>query len=256
MLENIVRHVEMGKKARDAAMDGSQEIGFTILSMTLSLVAVFIPVLFLGGLLGRLFHEFSIVIGVAILVSGFVSLTLTPLLGSRFLRAAKPESHGALFRRSEAVFQHSLNGYTKSLGWVMEHRRLALLFSLAILAGTAALYVAVPKGFIPSEDIDQIQATTEAAEGTSFDGMVRRQRELAAIVQKDPNVAAFMSSLGGGGGGTSSNQGRMFIRLKPRGQRKLSADQVIRELTPKLATVPGIRAYLQNPPPVRIGARN
>ena len=256
MLENIVRHVEMGKNPREAAMDGSQEIGFTILSMTLSLVAVFIPVLFLGGLLGRLFHEFSIVISVAILVSGFISLTLTPMLCSRFLRADKAERHGALFRRTEAVFQGSLDAYTKSLAWVMERRRLALFVSLLILAGTAVLYLAVPKGFIPSEDIDQIQCTTEAAEGTSFDGMVRRQRELAAIVQKDPNVAAFISALGGGGGGTSSNQGRMFIRLKPRAQRSLSADQVIRELTPKLSSVPGIRAYLQNPPPVRIGARN
>src|SRR5262249_22695337 len=200
--------------------------------------------------------EFSVVISVAILVSGFISLTLTPMLCSRFLHADKAERHGALFQRTEAVFQHSLDAYTKSLAWVMERRRLALFVSLLILAGTAVLYVAVPKGFIPSEDIDQIQATTEAAEGTSFDGMVRRQRQAAAIVQKDPNVAAFMSSLGGGGGGTSSNQGRMFIRLKPRMHRKLSADQVIRELSPKLATVPGIRVYLQNPPPVRIGARN
>jgi HAE1 family hydrophobic/amphiphilic exporter-1 len=256
MLENIVRHMEMGKKPMDAAMEGSQEIGFTILSMTISLVAVFIPVLFLGGLLGRLFHEFSLVISIAILVSGFISLTLTPMLCSRFLKSHQGEPHGRFFQRTEAVFQGSLDAYTKSLAWVMEHRRLALVVSFLILIGTAVLYVAVPKGFIPSEDIDQIRVTTEAAEGTSFDGMVRRQRELAAIVQKDPNVDAFMSSLGGGGGGTSSNQGRMFIRLKPRSRRKLSADQVVRELTPKLSTVPGIRAYPQNPPPIQIGARN
>jgi HAE1 family hydrophobic/amphiphilic exporter-1 len=255
MLENIVRHVEMGKRPFEAANDGSKEIGFTILSMTLSLVAVFIPVLFLGGLLGRLFHEFSLVISIAILVSGFISLTLTPMLCSRFLRHDQPENHGALFRRSEAVFQAGLGGYTRSLAWVMEHRRIALLFSLAILGGTAALYSAVPKGFIPSEDIEQISATTEAGEGTSFDGMVRRQRQIAAIVAKDPNVDGFMSSLGGGGSATAANLGRLFIRLKPRSKRSLSADQVIRELTPKVNSVPGIRVFLQNPPPVRIGAR-
>src|SRR6185369_1041722 len=180
MLENIHRHMELGKPPLQAALDGSREIGFTILSMTLSLVAVFIPVLFLGGLLGRLFHEFSLVISIAILVSGFISLTLTPMLCSRFLRADKPESHGALYSRTEAVFQHSLDAYTRSLAWVMERRRLALFVSLLILGGTVGLYMVVPKGFIPSEDIDQISCTTEAAEGTSFDGMVRRQRQLAS----------------------------------------------------------------------------
>ena len=255
MLENIVRHLEMGKSPRQAAFDGSAEIGFTILSMTISLVAVFIPVLFLGGLLGRLFHEFSVVISVAILVSGFISLTLTPMLCSRFLRADRPEKHGALFRRSEEIFQRSLDRYTRSLAWVMERRRLALFFSVAILAGTVGLFLAVPKGFIPSEDIEQITGTTETAEGTSFEAMIRRQQQVAAIVAQDPNIAGFMSSVGGGGPTSAANQGRLFVRLKPRAERHKSADEVIRELNPKLNSVPGIRVYLQNPPPVRIGAR-
>ncbi|HXJ68960.1 MAG TPA: efflux RND transporter permease subunit [Verrucomicrobiae bacterium] len=255
MLENCVRHMEMGKPPLQAALDGSAEIGFTILSMTLSLVAVFIPVLFMGGLLGRLFHEFAIVISVAILVSGFVSLTLTPMMASRFLRAGHHESRSPVLRASEAAFQSGLKAYEKSLGWVMHHRRTALLFSAGILVGTVLLFHWIPKGFIPSEDIDQLTATTETAEGTSFESMVRHQQQIAAIIQKDPNIEGFMSSVGGGGGGTSSNQGRMFLRLKPRSQRQLSADQIARALTPKLNAVPGMRVYVQNPPPVRIGSR-
>jgi len=255
MLENCVRHMEMGKPPLQAALDGSAEIGFTILSMTISLVAVFIPVLFMGGLLGRLFHEFAIVISVAILVSGFVSLTLTPMMASRFLRAGHHESRSPVLRASEAAFQSGLKAYERSLGWVMHHRRTALLFSAGILVGTVLLFNWIPKGFIPSEDIDQLTATTETAEGTSFESMVRHQQQIAAIIQKDPNIEGFMSSVGGGGGGTSSNQGRLFLRLKPRSQRKLSADQIARALTPKLNAVPGMRVYVQNPPPVRIGSR-
>ena len=254
MLENIVRHIEGGKPPMQAALDGASEIGFTILSMTLSLVAVFIPVFFMGGLLGRLFHEFAEVITVAILVSGFVSLTLTPMLCSRFLRPGRAVHHGRAFDASERIFRRSLGAYERSLAWVMDHRRAALFFSLAILAGTVAMFFIVPKGFIPSEDIDQITGTTETAEGTSFDALVRRQRQVAAIVQKDRNIEGFMSSVGGGGASVG-NQGRLFIRLKPRSQRRLSADQVIRELGPKLGAVPGIRVFLQNPPPVRIGSR-
>jgi hydrophobic/amphiphilic exporter-1 (mainly G- bacteria), HAE1 family len=256
MLENIVRHLEMGKRPMQAALDGAREIGFTILSMTLSLVAVFIPIMFMGGLLGRLFHEFAVVIGVAILVSGFVSLTLTPMMCSRFLKAERDKQHGKFYESSERVFQRALSFYENSLAWVMNHRRVAVMFSIAILVGTVGLYMLVPKGFIPSEDIDQITGTTETAEGTSFDSMVRHQAAVAAIVQKDPNVAGFMSSLGGGPGGTSGNQGRLVIRLKPRGQRKLSADQLIRQLGPRLNSIPGMRVFLQNPPPVRIGSRS
>jgi HAE1 family hydrophobic/amphiphilic exporter-1 len=254
MLENCVRHMEMGKTPLQAALDGSAEIGFTILSMTISLVAVFIPVLFMGGLLGRLFHEFAIVISVAILVSGFVSLTLTPMMASRFLRAGHHESRSPILRASEAAFQSSLRAYEKSLGWVMHHRRTAMVFSLGILVGTFLLFSGIPKGFIPSEDIDQLTGTTEAAEGTSFDSMVRHQQQIAAILQKDPNVEGFMSAVGGGRG--ANNQGRVVLRLKPKSQRKLSADQLARALTPKLNAVPGMRVFLQNPPSVRIGARN
>jgi len=256
MLENIVRHMEMGKRPMQAALDGSREIGFTILSMTLSLVAVFIPILFMGGLLGRLFNEFAVVIGVAILVSGFVSLTLTPMLCSRFLSREEDRRHGRFYAAVEGVFQRSLRFYERTLLWVMEHRRTALAFSLLILVGTVAMAMVIPKGFIPSEDIEQITGTTETAEGTSFASMVRHQQAVAAIVQKDPNVAGFMSAVGGGGGGGSGNQGRLVIRLKPRHERKLSADQVIRSLGPKLSQVPGIRVFLQNPPPVRIGSRS
>jgi HAE1 family hydrophobic/amphiphilic exporter-1 len=254
MLENCVRHMEMGKRPLQAALDGSREIGFTILSMTISLVAVFIPVLFMGGLLGRLFHEFAVVISVAILVSGFVSLTLTPMMASRFLKPGHHEARSPILRASEAAFDASLKAYEKSLAWVMHHRRWAVVFSAGILVGTFLLFGWIPKGFIPSEDIDQLTGTTEAAEGTSFESMVRHQQQIAAILQKDPNIAGFMSSVGGGGGG-SSNQGRVVLRLKPKSERKLTADQLARQLTPKLNAVPGMRVFLQNPPPVRIGSR-
>ncbi len=258
MLENVVRHMEMGKPPLQAARDGSREIGFTILSMTLSLVAVFIPVLLMGGLLGRLFHEFAVVISIAILISGVVSLTLTPMMASRLLKPGTHESRAPLLRFMERLFDRSLAFYVRSLDWVMHHRRVALLFSAGILAGTALLWAWIPKGFIPSEDIGQLTGTTEAADGTSFDAMVRYQQQVAAVLAKDPNVAGFMSSVGGGGGGSAgggTNQGRLVIRLRPRSERKLSADQLARALTPRLNAIPGIRVFLQNPPPVRIGAR-
>ncbi len=254
MLENIHRHMEMGKPAVQAALDGSREIGFTILSMTLSLVAVFIPVLLMGGLLGRLFHEFAVTISASILVSGFVSLTLTPMLCSRFLRAEHAQAHGRLYTSLEDVYQRALAVYDRSLTWVMNHRGLTMLFSLVIVIGTVLLFRVVPKGFIPSEDTGQIQCTTETAEGTAFEAMVEHQKAVAAIVAQDPNVLDFMSTAGGGGV-SSSNQGRIFIRLKPRHQRALSADEVIRELQPKLSRVPGIRCYLVNPPVISVGGR-
>ena len=250
MLENIVRHLEMGKPVMRAALDGSGEIGFTILSMTLSLVAVFIPVLFMGGIVGRLFHEFAVTIGVAILVSGLVSLTLTPMMCSRFLRSQKEQRHGPLFQWSERVWERTLGGYERSLGWVMRRRRGMMVFSGAVLAATVWLFIVVPKGFIPTEDTGQVSGTTEVQEGTGYDDFVRHQQEAAAIVKADPNVDGFMSSVFGGG-----NQGRLFIHLKPRSQRPLSADGFIREIQPKLAQVPGIRVYLQNPPAINVGAR-
>ncbi len=257
VLENIHRHMENGVPPFEAALVGSREIGFTIVSMTLSLVAVFIPVLFMGGLLGRLFHEFAVTIGVSILVSGVVSLTLTPMLCSRFLRAEHATRHGAAYQAIEACYQTGFRFYERTLHAVMRHRRATLVASLALAVATVWMFRAAPKGFLPTEDTGRITASTETIEGTSFEEMVRHQQKLAAIVEKDPNVESFMSSVasGGGGGSGSSNTGRFVIRLKPRDQRALSADEVIRELQPKLGKVPGIRAFLQNPPPINVGGR-
>jgi len=253
MLENIVRHMEMGKKPLQAAFDGSAEVAFTILAMTVSLTAVFIPLLFMGGILGRLFHEFAVTIGTAILVSGFVSLTLTPMLASRYLKPPSQEKHGKLFNTSERIYERILGRYESSLGWVMVHRFAALMFSLAVLVGTVVLFKLVPTGFIPTQDTGQIVATTEAAQGTSFPEMVRHQQQVAAIVARDTNIAGFMSSVGSGGG--SGNQGRLILGLKPHGQR-LSADEIVNELRPKLTGIPGMNVFMQVPAAIQIGARN
>jgi HAE1 family hydrophobic/amphiphilic exporter-1 len=256
MLENIVRHMETGKSKWQAALDGSREIGFTILSMTLSLAAVFIPVLFMGGILGRLLHEFAVTIGVAILVSGFVSLTLTPMLCSRFLQPSKEAHHGRSYMVLEHAFDKTLAVYNRTLLRVLRHRLATILVSAGMLVLTGYLFVKMPKGFLPSEDTGSIFMFTEAAQGISFDAMRDHQKALAEIVLKDPNVENIMSAIGGGGptaGGL--NQGRMFIRLKPRNQRKLSADEIIERLRPELARVPGIRAFMQNLPPIRIGGQ-
>jgi hydrophobic/amphiphilic exporter-1 (mainly G- bacteria), HAE1 family len=251
MLENIVRHMEKGTPPLQAAFAGSREVGFTILSMTLSLAAVFIPVLFMGGIIGRLFHEFAVTIGAAILVSGVVSLTLTPMLCSRFLRASREAQHGRFYEASERVYERVLRAYEGSLEWVMQRRAAALVFSAVILVATAALFVIVPKGFLPSEDSSQIFGTTETVQGTSYDDLVRHQLQVMAILQQDPNVDGMMSFLGGG----QINQGRVFLQLKPRSQRRLSVDELIRVYNAKLAGIPGIQVFLQNPPPIRIGGR-
>jgi len=253
MLENIVRHLEHGEGVMQAALNGSREIGFTIVSMTLSLAAVFIPVLFMGGIIGRLLHEFAVTIGVAILVSGFVSLSLTPMLCSRFLRPPGETKHNRLYKASERVFDGMRWLYDWSLKGVLRHRLLTMAASLIILVATGYLLVVMPKGFLPSEDTGQIFGVTEAAQGVSFREMARLQQQLAAIVRQDPNIASFSSNVGAGPGGAAGNSGSMFVRLKPRSERRLSADEVIQELRPKLATVPGIRMFLQNPPPIRIG---
>jgi HAE1 family hydrophobic/amphiphilic exporter-1 len=251
MLENIVRHMEAGEKPFEAAIRGAREIGFTIVSMTLALTAVFIPVLFMGGIVGRLFHEFAVTIAVAILTSGFVSLTLTPMLSSRFLRPSGQARHGRIYGVSERAFGGLLAGYEHGLRWSLRHRRVTLLYSAIVLVLTVVLFRAIPKGFLPSEDTGQLIAFTSAPESISFDSMVQHQRAVAGVLASDPNVHAFMSSVGGGRRG--NNQGIAFIRLQPRSQRKLHADQVIQELRPKLARVPGIQTFIQNPPPIRIG---
>jgi HAE1 family hydrophobic/amphiphilic exporter-1 len=252
MLENIVRHMEMGEKPLEAALNGSREIGFTILSMTLSLAAVFIPILFLGGIMGRLFHEFAVTIGLAILISGFVSLSLTPMLSSRWLRPSAQAHHGRFYAWSERVFDSLLGAYERGLKWSIVHRRAVVLFSGLILALTFVMFRLAPKGFLPTEDTGQIRGSTEMAQGTAFDAMVAHQKEVAAVLAKDPDIAAFMSNVGGRGGGTS-NQGNVFIRLKPRGERKRTPEQIIEGLRPKLAQIPGVRAFLQVPPSINVG---
>jgi HAE1 family hydrophobic/amphiphilic exporter-1 len=256
MLENTVRHQEMGEDIMTAALNGSREIGFTIISMTISLVAVFIPVLFMGGILGRLFREFAVTIGVAVLASGVISLTLTPMLCSRFLKAAGNWPPGRFYLASERIFQGMIGVYKRGLTWFLGHRRSTMVFLAVIMALTFWLFKIVPKGFIPSEDRNQIFTLTEAAEDISWDSMQRHQQALAEIVSRDPNVDSFMSSAGARAGSiTGSNSGVLFIRLKPRSERRLTVDQIIEELRPKLAEVPGIRVFMQNLPLIRIGGR-
>ncbi len=256
MLENIVRHIEMGEGPVKAALNGSREIGFTIVSMTLSLVAVFIPILFMGGILGRIFQEFAITIRAAILISGLVSLTLTPMLCSRFLKAHADHPPGRLFNASERVYEGMLSLYRRSLGWFLDHRRITIGILVLVMGGTVVLLRLVPRGFIPSEDRAVVYGPTEAAEGISFEAMTRLQQALAEVVRQDPNVEAFMSNAGSRPGGIAGgNTGTLFLRLKPRHERELTADQVIQNLRPKLAQVPGIRAFLQNPPAISVGGR-
>jgi HAE1 family hydrophobic/amphiphilic exporter-1 len=255
MLENIYRHLEKGEAPFQAAINGAREIGFTIVSMTLSLVAVFIPVMFMGGIIGRLLHEFALTISAAILVSGFVSLTLTPMLASRMLRLEKDKKHNALYWWFERVFEWLLNAYRVSLTWSMAHPRTMLaVFFLTVIA-SVALYRTVPKDFLPSGDSGQILAYTEGAPDASFASMMQRQRAVAAIAGKDPNVATLMSVVGAGGSRITANSGIMLFRLKPRTERNMSPDQIIQSLRPKLAAIPGIKVSLQNPPPIRLGGQ-
>jgi len=261
MLENIVRHLEMGEAPLEAALNGSREISFTILSMTLSLVAVFIPMLFMSGLLGRLFHEFAVTIAVSILVSGFVSLTLTPMLCSRFLRPINHSRQSRLYRASERVFDWFLAQYEWSLKQALKFHRTTMILSVAMFFVTVALLVVIPKGFIPSEDTGKITGVTQAAQDASFDALVKHQQEVVNVIRQDPNVDAVNSNIGGGasatgsGGGTPSNTGSLFIRLKPRDQRHLNADEIVQALRPKLAAIPGIQVFLQNPPAIPIGTQ-
>jgi HAE1 family hydrophobic/amphiphilic exporter-1 len=255
MLENIVRHVEMGESVFEASLSGSREIGFTIISMTLSLAAVFIPVLFMGGMVGRLVHEFAVTIGVAILISGFVSLTLTPMLCSRFLQPPAQAHHGRIYAASEGVFSAMRRLYDKSLTWSLERRRTMMGITLLTVVGTLLLFWFVPRSLIASEDYGLLMCWTEAAEGISFKAMAERQQQVAEVIAKDPNVESFMSVAGRIGTLTSENTGLLFLRLKPRSERALSADEIVQELRPKLDRIPGIVCRPQNPPPIQIGGR-
>ncbi|MGB2903964.1 MAG: efflux RND transporter permease subunit, partial [Candidatus Dechloromonas phosphoritropha] len=255
MLENIVRHVEEGEHPFQAAIKGSREIGFTIISMTISLTAVFIPVLFMSGIVGRLLHEFAVTICAAILVSGFVSLTLTPMLCSRYIKHAEPESHGPVFLMFERFFTALTAAYERTLGMAMRHPRAILASFFATLLLTGFLFTQVPKDFIPSGDSGQIIAFTEGAQDVSFASMVQHQRAIAGIVAQDPDIASFMSSVGAGGIRPTANTGTVFMILKPRNERNSSPDEIIQRLRPKLAAVPGIKSYMQNPPVIRIGGQ-
>lgn len=253
VLENIIRHMEFGETPMEAALKGASEIGFTVISMTVSLVAVFIPILLMNGIIGRLFFQFGATMTVAILISGFVSLSLTPMLCSRFLR--KPE-HGhrkGIFGVSEAIFDKVQGVYEWTLKIALNHQPLIVLLFVGMVALTAFIMVKIPKGFIPSEDTGQIRGSTLAQEGISFDEMVRHQKELAAIVSKDPNLQGFMSSVATGGGASGTNQGTLFMILKDRSQRKLSADRIVDEIRKKTARVPGIRLLMQVPPAIAVG---
>lgn len=255
MLENIVRHLETGKTPLQAALDGSKEISFTLVSMTLSLAAVFIPVLLMGGVIGRLFNEFAVSITAAILISGFVSLTLTPMLCSRFLRSEKEQKHGRFYNVTEKYFDTIFNAYEWSLRRVLDHRKAFLLLNGAVLVITGFLFVKIPKGFLPNEDQGTIFTITEAPQGTSFDKMVEYQTAIADVVRKSPYVDAFFSAIGSGGTGTSGlNQGRMFFHLIPRSERP-SSFEIIEELRPKLAEVPGVTAFMQDLPEIRLGGQ-
>ncbi|BAY22747.1 acriflavin resistance protein [Calothrix sp. NIES-2100] len=325
MLENIVRHMEMGETRMQAALNGSKEIGFTILSMTISLVAVFIPIMFMGGILGRLFSEFAVTISVSILVSGFISLTLTPMLCSRFLQHEGEHQHSnnehnhvgdelvisndefdrtsngyaisnnghtishdenlnadnshdisnngngqqinkpknpkvknwkrRLYNASEWVFDTMLRGYEATLKLSMKYHRTTMILSGVILVATIYLFVIVPKGFIPNDDTGQLSVSTEAAQDISFAEMVKHQQIVANIVRRNPNVESINSSVGAGGANATSNSGRIFVKLKPHSQRHKSADEVADELRPKLTGIPGIRAFVQNPPSIRLGGQ-
>ena len=251
VLENIVRHMEMGKDRMTAAFDGAKEIGFTVLSMTLSLAAVFIPILFMSGIMGRLFHEFAVTISAAILISGFVSISLTPMLCSRFLRPPTHE-HGMFYRACERVLDGMRSGYDWTLRGVMRHRLTTMLVAAGTLAGTIYLLGVTPKGFIPNQDTGQLSGSTESSQDVSFDAMAAQQAQVAQVLANDPNIDGFSSNIGASGQ-SAGNQGRLFIRLKPRSVRKLTPEQVIAELRPKLNGVAAMRTYLQNPPLVRIG---
>ena len=253
MLENITRHIEMGKSVLQATLDGSREIVFTIISMTISLAAVFIPVLFMGGILGRLLHEFAVTIMAAVLISGFVSLTLTPMMCSRILRPhSKDEHHGRVYMFFEHAFDAVRDGYDVALTWVLRHQRAVLFAFLAVCVATGVLFARAPKGFLPSEDSGQLFAFVEGPQDISFDAMIELQQRAAKIVADDPNVEAAMSFVGASGFQPSLNVGRMTITLKPFRQRK-PADEVVRGLRPKLANVLGGKVFIQNVPAIRIG---
>jgi HAE1 family hydrophobic/amphiphilic exporter-1 len=252
MLENVVRHMEMGKPPLQAALDGSAEVAFTIVSMTISLAAVFLPILFMPGLVGRLFHEFAVTIGSAILVSGLVSLTLTPMLCARFLRHEPGgQQHGAVYQWIERGFEAILRVYDRGLRWSLDHPRSVLVFSAVVLISMVPLWMAVPKGFLPTDDTGRMRVSTEGPEGTSFEAMARSQRAAAAQMVKQPDVEQFMSNVGSRGV-NGVTQGSMFLKLKERSERR-HVNVTMAEIRTLMAEVPGLRVIPSVPPPISLG---
>src|SRR5215471_15408515 len=257
MLENIVRHIEMGEQPLLASLKGSDEIGFTIVSMTLSLAAVFIPVLFLGGVLGRLFKEFAVTITVAILISCVVSVTLTPMLCSRFLKGAHEEKRGWFYNTTEKFFAGMLHAYDVTLKIALRHRFAMMVSFVLVLGATMYMFMKIPKGFIPDQDTDQLTVYTEAAQGTSFYQMVNYEQKIADAVAQDEDVDSLSASVGGAVASNlgGPNYGQLVVHLKPRNQRPLGVEDIIKKLRPKLSAFAGMNIYLQNPPTIRIGGQ-
>ncbi len=249
MLENIIRHMEMGKSRMEAAFAASREIGFTIISMTISLVAVFIPVLFLGGIVGRLLHEFSVTIVVAILISGFVSLTLTPMLGSRFLRTSHTGKHGFIYNILESGFELMTRAYERTLGVAMRYHLITSAVALLMLFGTYYLFTTMPRGFIPSQDSGFMFAMTMGPQDISFDNMAKHHRAIAEVVRKHSEVESVGAFVMGG------NQAFVFARMKPREERQHSVDEIIADLRPKVAAIPSLMTFMRNPPPIQISGQ-
>jgi hydrophobe/amphiphile efflux-1 (HAE1) family protein len=256
VIENIYRHIEHGQSSMEAALDGARQIGFTVISISTSLVAVFIPLLFMGGLIGRLFHEFAVTLSLAIMVSGVVSLTLTPMMCSRFL---KPESAygepGRFYRVCESAYQWVLHHYETGLKWVLHHQGFMLIVWIATLITTVWLYITVPKGFFPQQDTGAVFGQTQAGQDVSFATMARLQSQAARFVLDDPAVDSVGSFIGAASGSSTLNNGRMFIMLKPKRQRNVTADQVIGRLRGKLASLPGIQLFCQSVQDIRVGGR-
>ncbi len=252
VLENITRHMEMGKDKLQASLEGAREIAMTIITMTISLSAVFLPILFMEGMVGRLFQEFAVTVGIAVLISGVVSLTVTPMLCSIMLK--HEHEHGALFNWSERMFDAVRDGYVSSLRFVLRWQGVVLLFSLGVLAAMGWLYQEVAKGFIPRQDTGVIFANTRAREGVTFEDMMRHQQAVAGVIEKNPNVEAVMSTAGQGVGGVfGDNVGRLIIRLKSRSERTATADEIIQQIRRDTARLQGVRVFLSNPPAIRIG---
>jgi HAE1 family hydrophobic/amphiphilic exporter-1 len=254
MLENIVRHIEHGDTPLQAALRGSKEIGFTIVSMTLSLAAVFIPILFMSGILGRLFREFAVTICASILISGVVSVTLTPMLCSRFLKDTSRDKHGSLYRWTERAFDGLRDLYGTSLRWTLVHRPVMMALFAAVLAATAYLYVAVQKGFIPDTDNDQFNINLQAQQGTSYFQMIHFGDLVSHVVLRDPDVESFFMRTGGGG--NAANWGNLSVNLKPRRQREATVVDIVNRIRPQIDNIPGLRISMQIPQAIRVGGRN